>query len=116
MEIYGRLENRLNKVPGITLSDIGSWSAEAEKESGLTEEENENAVFYLALAIAYETIAGNAAHYFKFTDGEESVDKSNIFSNYIKLAKEARKQYRKQVRGRYGASQSHVARADEYHE
>ncbi|MFJ5716536.1 hypothetical protein [Neobacillus sp. NPDC093127] len=116
MAVSDRLENRLSRVPGVIAADISTWVKEAEAESGITEAENENAVFYLALAISYETIACSAAHYFKFTDGEESVDKSNIFSNYMKLAKEARKQYRKQVRGRSGASQSHVARADEYHE
>lgn len=116
MAVSDRLENRLSKVPGVTPADVSTWEQEAVTESGLTEEENENAVFYLALAIAYETIAGNAAHFFKYTDGEESVDKSNIFANCMKLAKEARKNYRKQVRGRFGASQSHAARADEYHE
>jgi hypothetical protein len=112
MEIEARLDSRLSKVPGVTPTDISNWRTEAETESGLTSEENTNAVFYLALAIAYEWIAGDAARYFKFTDGEESIDKSNIFANYMKLAKEARKNYSKQVRGRYGASQSHAGRAD----
>jgi hypothetical protein len=112
MELDERLSSRLSKVPGVTLADIMNWIEEAEVESDLTKEENPNAVFYLSLAVAYECIAGDAARYFKFTDGEESIDKSNIFSNYMKLAKDARKNYSKQVRGRYGASQSHAGRAD----
>jgi hypothetical protein len=112
LAVSDRLETRLNKVPGVTSVDISDWLTEAVEESGLTEEENGNAVFYLSLAIAYETIAGNAASFFKYTDGEEIVDKSNIHSNYMKLAAAARKNYRKYLRGR-GASQSHSSRADD---
>lgn len=111
MAVSDRLQTRLSKVPGVTSDDIVIWVGESEIESGLAESENENAVFYLALAIAYETIAANAANFFKYTDGEESVDKSNVHANYMKLATTARKNYRKYLRGR-GASQSHVGRTD----
>jgi hypothetical protein len=112
MAVSGRLSSRLSKIPGVLPSDIVGWVDESVEESGLDEIEDENAVFYLALAIAYETIASNSAHFFKYSDGDESVDKSNIYANYIKLAKSARKSYRKHVRGRFGASQSHSGRAD----
>lgn len=111
MSVFERLKERLKNVPGVTDADITAWAGESVAESGISEEENDNAVLYLALAIAYESIAGNAARFFKYTDGEESVDKTNIFANYTQLAKDARKQYRKYRRGN-GASQSHVARAD----
>lgn len=111
MTVSERLQARLNNVPGVTSADIVDWVAEAVAESEITEEENANAVFYLALCIAYETIASNAAHYFKYTDGEEMVDKSNVYANYMQLAKESRKNYRKYKRGN-GASQTHVGRAD----
>lgn len=111
MAVSERLATRLNNVPGVTSADIVVWVAEAVAESDITEEENENAVLYLALSIGYEVIASNAAHYFKYTDGEESVDKSNVYDNYMQLAKESRKQYRKYKRGN-GANQSHVGRAD----
>lgn len=113
MMVSVRLETRLNKVPGVTSADIDEWVTEAMEESGLTEAENENALLYLALSLAYEIIATNAAHFFKYSDGEESVDKSNVYANYMQLAKEARKNYRKQTRGGFGASQTHVGRADE---
>jgi hypothetical protein len=112
MAVSDRLQTRLAKVPGVTSYDVAVWAEESVVESGLTESENENAVFYLALAIAYETIASDAARFFKYTDGEESVDKSNVHANYMKLATAARKNYRKHLRGR-GASQSHIGRADE---
>jgi hypothetical protein len=112
MAVSERLQTRLSKVPGVTSVDIATWVDESEAESGLKETENENAVFYLSLAIAYESISANAASFFKYTDGEESVDKSNIHANYMKLASTARKNYRKYLRGR-GASQTHIGRADE---
>jgi hypothetical protein len=112
MAVLTRLEGRLSKVPGVTADDIAIWVDESVIESGITEEENENAVFYLALAIAYETIASDAARYFSYGDAEENVDKSNIFANYMSLAKDARKNYRKQTRGRFAASQTHVGRTD----
>ncbi|MDQ0270728.1 hypothetical protein [Cytobacillus purgationiresistens] len=111
VSVSERLQTRLNNVPGVTPADIVDWVAEAVIESGFTEEENENAVFYLALSVGYETITANTAHYFKYTDGEEMVDKSSIYANYMQLAKESRKNYRKYKRGN-GASQSHVGRAD----
>jgi hypothetical protein len=112
MAVFERLQSRLSKVPGVTSEDIAVWVQESEAESGLTEEENENAILYLALSIGYEAICADAARFFKYGDGEENVDKSTIFANYMSLAKDARKNYRKQVRGRFGASQSHTSRAD----
>jgi hypothetical protein len=111
MAVSDRLHTRLNKIPGVTTTDIALWIDDATQESATDETENENAIFYLALTIAYETIAANTAHYFKYSDGDESVDKSNLFDNYTKLAHQARKQYRKYRRGN-GASHSHVGRAD----
>ena len=112
MTVSERMKSRLSKVPGVTQDDIDDWIAEAIAESGLTEEENPNAIFYIALAIAYETIATNAANYFSYTDGEESVNKTNVYANYMKLAESARKYYRKYKRGN-GASASYLKRADD---
>ncbi|EEL84647.1 hypothetical protein bcere0029_56370 [Bacillus cereus AH1272] len=105
------MESRLAKVPKVTPEDIGNWLAEAETESELTEELNANAVFYLALSFAYESIAADAARYFSYTDGEESVDKSMIFANYKKLSADALKKYRKYRRGK-GTHQTFAKRAD----
>ncbi|MED4828141.1 hypothetical protein [Bacillus atrophaeus] len=111
MAVSDRLATRLSRVEGVTADDIAAWIAEAEAESGLTAEENENAVLFLALAIAYETIASDAARFFNFQDGEESIDKTNIFANYLQLGKDARKDYRRQFR-RIGG-QMHPKRADD---
>jgi len=107
-----RLTQRLSKVPGVLPEDIAGWVAEALAEFVGQDEENETALFYLALYIAYETIAGDAARFFKYTDGEEAVDKTMIFDNYMKLAKSARQNYSRYLRGGFASSQTHVGRAD----
>ncbi len=112
MNVGERLSNRLRKIPGVTPEDILVWIADAEAEFNGQDESNETALFYLALYIAYETIAGDAARFFKFTDGEESVDKTAVFDNYMKLAKSARQNYSRFLRGGFASSQTHVGRAD----
>ena len=110
-----RLTIRFRNVPGVTSIDVSDWLTEAQAESGLTEsdvESNNNAILYLAFSIGCTAIATDAARFFKYADGEENVDKTNIFDNYMKLAKDARKNYRKYVRGQFGASQSHGGRMD----
>lgn len=103
MAVSDRLETRLKNVPGITSADIAEWLAEALEESGLVDDgTNDNTLLYLSLSIAYETIAQDAARFFKYTDGDESVDKTNVFDNYTKFAAQARRQYRKYLNG--GAS------------
>lgn len=111
MSVSDRLKNRLKNVPGVTDADIDAFVTDAEQESGLSKEEKPDAIFYLALSFAYEFAATNAANFFSYQDGEETVNKSMIFDNYMKLAIDARNKYQKYRRGR-GASQTHVGRAD----
>lgn len=116
MTVEERLTKRFRNVPGVTGDDVADWVSEAEAESGLIEsdiETDNNAILYLAFSIGCTAIAADAARYFKYTDGEENVDKTNIFANYMQLAKDARKTYRKYVRGQFGASQTHGGRMDE---
>jgi hypothetical protein len=112
MAVSDRLETRLKNVPGITSADIVEWIAEAMDESGLADDgTNDNTLLYLSLAIAYETVAQDAARFFKYTDGDESVDKTHVFENYTKLAAAARASYRKYRNG--GGSATYTpARAD----
>lgn len=107
-----RLTKRLSNIYGVTPEDISDWLSEAEAEFE-GQDENDNALFYLALYIAYETIASDSARFFSYKDGEESVDKSMIFENYMKLAKQARRNYSRYLRGGFAASQTHLGRADD---
>lgn len=108
-----RLTKRFRGVPGVESTDIADWIAEAEAESGHTAGTTaDNALLYLALSIGCSVIATDAARFFRYTDGEETVDKTGVFDKYTKLARDARRQYNVQIRGGYGAFASHPARAD----
>jgi hypothetical protein len=112
-----RLTKRFRGVPGVTSTDIDDWIAEAEAESeftadGVGSDDKNNALLYLALSIGFSVIATDAARFFRYTDGEETVDKTGIAAQYTKLSAQARRQYSVQLRGGYGAFASHPARAD----
>lgn len=112
-----RLTKRFRGAPGVTSDDIDDWIAEAEAESGFVANgsganNKDNALLYLAFAIGCIVIATDAARYFKYTDAEESVDKTMIAAQYMKLASDARGQYAKQLTGGFGAFQTNPARAD----
>lgn len=92
-----RLTKRFRNVPGVTADDIADWLSEAYDESGLSEgleTAADNALLYLAFSIGCKTIATDAARYFTYRDGEEQIDKTNIFENYMRLSLEALPQYR----------------------
>jgi hypothetical protein len=92
-----RLTIRFRNVPGVTSVDVADWLSEAQDESGLVEGDvvsDNNALLYLAFSIGCRAIATDAARFFKYTDGEEIVDKTNIFENYMRLSLEALQQYR----------------------
>jgi hypothetical protein len=111
-----RLTTRFRGVPNVTTSDIADWIAEAEAESGYNadgtdDDDKNNALLYLALSIAYSIIAADAARFFSYRDAEESVDKTMISAQYIKLSANARKQYVRELRGGF-ASATYANRAD----
>ena len=58
---------------------------------------------YVSAEIAIE-LATNAASYFSFTDGEESVDKTNIMENYTALAAQFRSEYEAEIAKREAAA------------
>jgi hypothetical protein len=95
--IEERLTKRFRKVPGVMMEDVVDWLSEAEEESGLSEGEvisDNNALLYLAFSIGCKAISTDAARYFSYTDGEEQVDKTNIFENYMRLSLDALAHYR----------------------
>lgn len=113
--IETRLKSQLEGVPGVTDEKIAVWVIEAISEMGYLSDDpdlDEDAAFYLALSLAYDSISVNAAQYFSFTDKDQRVDKSKVFDNFRILAKEARKDYRK-ARRRQSGGQYHPKRADE---
>lgn len=117
MTLEGRLAKRFRNVAGVTTQDLADWIEEAVAESGYAaggtgEDNKDNALLYLAYSIGCFVIATDAARYFKYTDADEAVDKTMVGDKYLALAEWGRKQYAIQLRGGFGASQSHPARFD----
>lgn len=91
-----RLTKRLRNVPGVTTDEIADWVTEAEEESGLiqgVETSEDNAILYLALSIGCKVIATDAARFFNYKDADESIDKTKIFENYMRLSSNAIARY-----------------------
>ena len=87
-----RLTKRFRNVPGVTTDDIADWVTEAEEESGLIEgvtAPEDNALLYLALSIGCKVIAADAARFFTYKDSDETIDKTKIFDNYMRLSSDA---------------------------
>lgn len=96
MALSDRLQTQFKRVPGVTTADIVEWLAESKSESALEEGKttaDDNAILYLAYSIGCRTIAADAARFFQYSDGEESVNKSNIFENYMRLSLDAYSKY-----------------------
>jgi hypothetical protein len=95
--IEERLTMRFKNVPGVTWTEVADWLTEAKEESGIVEGDvvsDNNALLYLAFSIGCKAIATDAARFFKYTDGEENVDKTNVFENYMRLSLDALAHYR----------------------
>ena len=97
VEIAALLFNRFGTVPSLTMDDANNVVDEMVLIFGLNEMDIPVAdvsklMSYASAELAMK-IALNTAHYFKFTDGEESVDKSLVSENYRKLANDYRSQY-----------------------
>lgn len=97
-----RVARKFNKVPGVTSEDVAGWLTDAHEESELVEGDErhtDTALVYLAYALGCKDIAADAARFFSFSDKDESVDKTNIFDNYMRLSSDAYRSYRKHKNG-----------------
>lgn len=97
-QLTARLERRFGGVPSLPGGIAWEVMRDAYEAHGYTESlpvppSAVNRLMAYASAELATTIAINAASYFKYTDGEESVDKSMIASEYRQLAKEFRAEY-----------------------
>lgn len=100
-DLSALLFNRFKDVPNLTEADALLVIQEMVVLFGLTDELDPLFVpKYMSFATSEMAmkIALNTAHYFKFTDGEETVDKSLVSENYRRVAKDYRSQYDGMVR------------------
>lgn len=97
-ELVERLLRRFKGVPSFVEEDATELIEDAMRAHGYAPTDSVpndkvNLVLLYAQIQGAWQIALSVAHYFKFTDGEESVDKSMVARNYRELAKDLQKQY-----------------------
>src|SRR5690625_686943 len=93
-KLIERLMRRFKGVPNFDESDAIDL-VEEDKEEHETDVSVELILLYAQVQGAWQ-IAFGVAHYFRFRDGEEEVDKSMIADNYRKLAKDLQADYDKE--------------------
>ncbi|WP_054955043.1 hypothetical protein [Paenibacillus dakarensis] len=119
-QLIERLTARFRQVPGVEPADIEAWLAEALYQYGYApmtafDVDNEEAALLLLLAQIHgaRAIAFSVAHYFKYTDGEEAVDKTMVADQYRKIAADLALEYEREkgvIDARKGGSTFKVAR------
>lgn len=97
-DLAERLYRRFKGVPNFELADAQELVNDSLRYHGLepsadVPRDKESIVLLYAQIQGAWQIAFSVAHYFKFSDGEESVDKSMIADNYRKLAKDLQTEY-----------------------
>ncbi len=97
-DLAERLYRRFKGVPNFELADAQELVDDSLRYHGLdpsadVPRDKESIVVLYAQVQGAWQIAFSVAHYFKFTDGEESVDKSMIANNYRSLAKDLQVEY-----------------------
>lgn len=102
-DLEERLYRRFKGVPGFTKEDATDLIDESLIAHGVSPTSSEDIpdrkvtlVMLYAQSEGAWTIAISVAHYFKYTDGEESVDKSMLADSYRKLARELRRDYERE--------------------
>ncbi len=109
-KVIGRLLRRFKGVPNFENIDAEELVDEAIETLG-SDVSAELLTLYAQYQGAWQ-IAFSVAHYFKFTDGEESVDKSMIADNYRKLAKDFQEEYEREKAKVLGNNFRIMSRAD----
>ena len=108
-ELAERLAKRFKGVPNFRLEDAQDLIDDALivhglKPSATIPADKTNLILLYAQAEGAWQIAFSTAHYFQYTDGEESVNKSGISERYRRLATDLRKQYDAEKAKETGAS------------
>lgn len=98
-ELVELLAKRFREVPNVSEEDLESWAESSLLEHGIRRGERiplplVPLITLYAEADGASQIALKSAHFFAFTDKDETVDKSKISANYKELAKDLWSRYR----------------------
>lgn len=116
-QLAERLLRKFKGVPGFDEEDATDAIEDALLAHGYSPSDSvpEDDIRLILLHAQYKSawkIAFSTAHYFKFTDGEESVDKSMISDNYRKLALSLESEYEDEKGKRLGSGFRIMRRVD----
>ena len=116
-ELVIRLLQRFKGVPAFTDEDAIELINEAMQDRGYKPSDSVSQsdiklVILHAQVLAAWQIAFSVAHYFKFSDGEESVDKSMLADNYRILARELQRELDAEIGKRHGTNFRIMKRID----
>ena len=116
-ELAERLRNRFKGVPYFEQTNAEELVEEAMQAHGYAPSDDvpiadENLILLYAQANGAWQIALSTAHYFSYSDGEESVNKTMISEQYRKLATDLRDQYEKERLKKHGVNFRILKRAD----
>lgn len=99
-ELETRLAARFKDVPGVDTADLTAWLTEAvymygyaPSTVGQIPDAETPLVVLLAQIQGARAIASRTAHYFKYTDAEETVDKTAVSKQWRDLANDLTAQY-----------------------
>ena len=111
-ELIERLSRRFKGVPNFDLTDAEELIDEAIEAHKNDKDASDDLVLLYAQTQGAWQIAFSVAHYFRFTDGEESVDKSMVADNYRKLARDLQVEYDKEIGKIFGNNFRIMTRID----
>lgn len=108
---------RFREVPEFSHEDALLFVEDSKYVHGYTENQlipakDERLVALYAMKEVAMSVAFQSAHYFKFTDGEESIDKTRVAHNYRQLAKDYLNEYNREKAKSSGSMFRIVGRAD----
>src|SRR5690625_1763060 len=116
-ELTKRLLQRFKGVPNLEITDAQELVEASLRVHGLASSQqvaNDKVTLVLLYAQTQGAwqIAFSVAHYFKFADGEESVDKSMVSDNYRRLARDLQDEYDKEKGKIFGNNYRLMPRID----
>ena len=116
-ELAEILFRRFKGVPGFTEGEALELIEDAMRAHGYApsdsvKEGEVNLVLLYAQSEGAYQIAFSVAHYFRFSDGEESVDKSMVADNYRRLARDLKTDYEAEKGRLFGSNFRTMRRID----
>ncbi len=116
-DLATRLQHKFKDVPNVTINDCIEWVQTALETHGTTVDTLTDNEVYLIMVLGQaegaRNIALRVAHFFRYQDGDEQIDKTMLTQQYLRMAREYDQLYSQYKYGMRGGSTFTIAkRAD----